>query len=136
MGGEPVIVLDTHVLLWWLSDPKRLSAAARRRIASATGERKIAISSISILEIATLVRRERLRLAIEVDRWLAALRSLPELLIEPVTADIALAAGNFGLELPGDAADRIIAATAQALNATLISADDRLRAAAPTPAIW
>lgn len=136
MGRQPVIVLDTHVLVWWLSEPKQLSAAAKRRIARAAGEREVTVSAISIFEIATLVRRERLRLAIDVDRWLAALRALPELLIEPVSADIALAAGKLGPALPGDPADRIIAATAQALGATLVTADDRLRAAAPTPTVW
>src|SRR5262245_12693291 len=136
MGRQPVIVLDTHVLVWSLSEPKQLSSAAKRRIARATGEREAAVSTISLLTIATLVRRERLLLAIYIDRWLTALRALPELLVEPVTADIALAASKLGAALPGDPADRIIAATAQALGATLITADDRLRAAAPTPALW
>jgi len=131
-----VIVLDTHVLIWWLADPRKLSAAAARAIKRAAGAGEVAVSSISVFEISTLVRRGRLRLTTDLDRWMKAVRSLPELVIEPVSAEIALTAGSFDSSSPGDPADRIIAATARVLNARLLSADDKLRTAAAVEVVW
>lgn len=131
-----MIVLDTHALVWWAADPARLSARARRATKAGAAGKGLAVSAISLFEISTLVRRGRLKLGVDTDRWLAALRSLPELVIEPVSADIAWAAGALETALPGDPADRIIAATAQTLDAKLITADEKLRAAAGVDTIW
>ncbi|MGH8514435.1 MAG: PIN domain-containing protein, partial [Gammaproteobacteria bacterium] len=68
--------------------------------------------------------------------WLADLRLLPELRFEPVTADIAQAAGSFPDAMPGDPADRIIAATAVALRVKLVTADERLRRSSGVETIW
>jgi len=131
-----VIVLDTHVLVWWLAEPAKLSPVARRTIKAAAGNNEVAISTISVFEISTLTRRGRLQLGIDPDQWFAALHSLPELMIEPVSAEIAWIAGTFDPVLPEDPADRIITATASALGARLITADEKLRAAAPVETIW
>lgn len=131
-----MIVLDTHVLVWWLAAPEKLSARARRAIEGSAAKSEIAASAISIFEISTLLRRGRLELGIDPDQWLAAARSLPELTIEPVSAEIAWIAGTFDTALPGDPADRVIAATAHALGATLITADENLRSAAAIETIW
>lgn len=131
-----MIVLDTHALVWWVAEPAKLSARARRAAKAGAAGKGLGVSAISIFEIPTLVRRGRLELGIEPNRWLTALRSLPELVIEPVSADIAWAAGALEAALPGDPADRIIAATARALHAKLITADDRLRSASAVDTIW
>jgi PIN domain nuclease of toxin-antitoxin system len=131
-----VIVLDTHVLVWWLADSQKLSPAARRIIKDAAADSEVAISAISVFEISTLIRRGRLQLAIDPDQWFAALCTLPELAIEPVSAEIAWIAGTFDPALPGDPADRIITATAGSLGARLITADEKLRATAPVETIW
>ena len=129
-------VLDTHALVWWLSEPAKLSADARRVIQSAAEAGELVISAASILEMATLVRRGRLALSNSFDQWLADIRSLPELSVEPVTADIAARAGSFNGEMQGDPMDRIIAATALLLRTSLVSADTRLRALPWLQTIW
>lgn len=131
-----MIVLDTHALVWWLCKPAQLSAKARRAIRDATHEGSVIVSAISVFEIATLVRRGRLQFSMPVDTWLADLRLLPEVRIAPVTADVAQWAGSVGEELPGDPADRIIAATALALSASLVTADARLRAYTGLRTVW
>ena len=125
-----MIVLDTHALVWWVAEPEKLSTRARRAIKASAAESEVVISTISIFEISTLIRRGRLELGIDAGQWFAALRSLPELIIEPISAEIAWAAGAFGTTFPGDPADRIIAATAQALGAKLVTADHKLHRAA------
>lgn len=122
-----MILLDTHALVWWVSGSTQLSARARRTIGSALREGPLAASTVSILEIVTAVRRGRLALASPVGQWLSDLRRLPELHFEPVGFDIAGLAGSFGDDFPGDPADRLIAATAIAMNADLLTADRRLR---------
>jgi PIN domain nuclease of toxin-antitoxin system len=131
-----VIVLDTHALIWWLGEPEELSARARRSINSSAGDQGVVASAISFFEISTLVRRGRLELRIDTRRWFAATRSLPELRIEPVSAEISWLAGELGAAFPGDPVDRIIAATAQSLGAKLVTADTKLQDTGTIETIW
>ena len=131
-----MIVLDTHVLVWWVTGTAALSLRARREIRSALADGPLHASAISVLEIATAVRRRWLNFAIPVEHWLDELAVLPELRFEPVTPHIARVAGSFDDAAPGDPADRLIAATALALGAKLITADGRLRRFSRLQAIW
>lgn len=127
MGDRPLIVLDTHVLVWWVSGSRRLTAAARRAIARHVAEAPVAVSTISMFEIATAIRRGRLELALPAERWLADVRLLPNIAFEPVSVAIAQIAAQLSDDFPGDPADRIIVATTLALDAKLVTADERLR---------
>lgn len=131
-----MIVLDTHALVWWATGAPELSERAKRVIRSATRQGGLVASAISVFEIATAVRRERLKLGVSLDQWLSDLRALPELRLEPVTADIAYFAGTLEQSLPGDSADRIIVATACALQAKLVTADARLRRSRQVETVW
>jgi PIN domain nuclease of toxin-antitoxin system len=131
-----VIVLDTHALVWWASGAQGLSARARRAIQSAIRQTPVAVSVMSVFEIATAVRRGRLALAAPLEQWLADLRVLPELRFEPVSADIAHLAGTFEEAMLGDPADRLIVATAIKLQARLVTADDRLRQSKKVQTVW
>jgi PIN domain nuclease of toxin-antitoxin system len=131
-----VIVLDTHVLVWWVSGSGRLSVRAKRAIDQSLRRSPAIVSTISVLEIATAVRRDRLKLGSPLAPWLADLRALPELQFQPVTAEIAELAGGFDDATPGDPADRIIIATAMMLRAKLITADERLRKSPSILTVW
>lgn len=136
MGRQPLILLDTHALVWWVADPARLSSRAKRAIGRALREGGVAASAISLFEIATAIRRRRLVLEAPPERWLADLRLLPELHFEPVSAAIAELAGSFDDGFPGDPADRVIAATAMATGLQLVTADARLRRAPRLGTLW
>lgn len=103
---------------------------------AATARAPAAVSAISVLEIATAVRRGRLELATPLEIWLADLRLLPEIRLEPVSVEIARRAGMFDDAMPRDPADRIIAATAMVLHARLITADAGLRRVAEPRTLW
>lgn len=131
-----MIVLDTHVLVWWMTQAAGLSTAAKRAIGKHTSEGEIVASTISVLEIATAVRRGRLQFSVPVDQWLADMRSIPELRLEPVSVHIAALAGSVLDPAYGDPADRIIAATATVLGAALVTADEKLRSLRTPRTIW
>jgi len=131
-----VIVLDTHVLIWWIGGGRKLSARARREMKNAMPESPAEVSAISALEIATAVRRGRLDLGMPVEEWFADLNKLPEVRFRPVSAAMAQLAGSFDPSAPADPADRLIAATAIVLGATLITADDKLRGFPPVRTAW
>ena len=131
-----MIVLDTHVLVWWVSGSGRLSVRAKRTINQSLRRTPAIVSTISVLEIATAVRHGRLEFGSPLDQWLADLRTLPELQFQPVSVEIAALAGSFDEATPGDPADRIIVATALTLRAKLVTADERLRASPRVSAVW
>jgi PIN domain nuclease of toxin-antitoxin system len=131
-----VIVLDTHALVWWVSGSDRLSAPAKRAIARGVRGGQAVAATVSVLEIATAVRRGRLELDSPLGDWLADLCALPELRFEPLSVEIAQLAGSFDDAAPGDPADRIIIATARVLRARLVTADESLRKSAHVEAVW
>ena len=136
MGREPLILLDTHALVWWAADAGRLSARAKRAISSALRESSVNASAISLFEVATAIRRGRLVLDVPAEQWLSDLRKLPKLHFEPVSAGIAEVAGSFADPFPRDPADRIIAATAIVLGMKLVTADAQLRRAPRLQSVW
>ena len=131
-----MIVLDTHVLVWWVSGSGRLSVRAKRAIDQSLRRSPLIVSTISVLEIVTAVRRGRLELGSPLGLWLADLRALPELQFQPVSGEIAELAGSFDEATPGDLADRIIVATALTLRAKLVTADERLRDLPRALTVW
>lgn len=136
MGDEPLILLDTHALVWWVSGSSSLSRRARGTIERALETSACAVSAITFLEVATVARRGRLDLGVPLADWVADVGMISGLRVEPVTTAIAQAAGSLGDAFPGDPIDRVIASTAISLQARLVTADRRLRAAPRLRTLW
>ena len=131
-----MIVIDTHVLVWWLTRAAGLSRKAERTLTAHSDPGQIAVSAISLLEIATAVRRGRLHLSMPLDQWLADMHSLPEIKVEAVSAEIAVLAGGLAEPMHGDPADRLIVATTSTLDVPLVTGDKKLRAYRGIKTIW
>lgn len=132
-----MIALDTHALVWWVAQPNRIPAKARRMIQDAIkGSESIAVSSISVWEIAMLVERGRLVLTMNPDSWIAGVQSVPYLAFHPVDNTIALRSVRLEAFPHRDPADRMITATALGLGATLVTGDARLRGYRPLSTVW
>ena len=122
-----MIVLDTHALIWWVNDPAALSEPSRAAIDAALSSRAVQVSCISSWEIALLVERGRLRLALDVREWLSRCEALPFLTFFLVSDAIAVESVRLPDFPHADPADRMIAATALSLGASLVTKDDKLR---------
>jgi PIN domain nuclease of toxin-antitoxin system len=131
-----VIVLDTHALLWWVNDPATLSKKALKAIDAAVKSRSVHVSCISSWEIALLVERGRLRLALDVRDWLCRCEALPFLTFVPVDSAIAVESVRLPDFPYADPADRIIAATALSLGAALVTKDAKLQNYPHVKTIW
>jgi PIN domain nuclease of toxin-antitoxin system len=131
-----LIVLDTHVLIWWVAQPELLSPSARARIDREMQEGGIHVSAISCWEIALLVRKRRLTLTLDVADWMAKTEALPFVQFVPIDNRIALRSNALPGDLHDDPADRLITATALALGATLITRDARLHAYPHVETLW
>jgi PIN domain nuclease of toxin-antitoxin system len=117
-----VIVLDTHVLVWFAEDNPRLGARATKLTDAALNRNEVAVSAISFWEIAMLAAKGRL--ALEVSPAAFHRRVLEQGVREVgVSGTIAIAAAHLE-KFHADPADRIVVATAISLGARLLTADD------------
>jgi PIN domain nuclease of toxin-antitoxin system len=114
------LLLDTHIWLWTLSDPKRLGRRVAQQLKDEANE--LWLSPISTYEALTLHRKKRFEIDGNLTEWLA--RATAGTREAPLTHEIALVARQ--LPLHQDPADRILAATAEVLDLTLVTADERL----------
>jgi PIN domain nuclease of toxin-antitoxin system len=123
VGCNEVIVLDTHAAIWLTTD-RGLGRQSQRIADKALSEDRLAISTISFWELAMLTAKGRLRSLKSASQRRAELIATGVREI-PLTGDIAILAAELE-NLNDDPADRIIAATAIAHDATLMTADERL----------
>jgi len=122
MAAESVVA-DTHSLLWWIGGSDRLSGSAGEALESAAA---IFVSSISFWEIGMLQAKGRIALDRPIARWVNDIVASGEVIDAPVTAPIGATASAL-VDLPGDPADRLIAATALSFGVPIVTKDERLR---------
>ena len=121
-------LLDTHLLVWWYEDSPRLPPRHRRLLERAESEGgRVAVSAISLWEIAKLVEIGRLRLTLSIDECLADVEGNPGIAVLPITGRVAVESTRLGERFPRDPADQVIAATARCHALTLLTVDDRIR---------
>jgi PIN domain nuclease of toxin-antitoxin system len=124
----PGLLLDTHTLLWWRTDPSQLPKPAEQWLADieAHGE-PAGISAITLWELAKMVAGGCLEIERPLDVWLEELENHPLICVYPLTARIAAESVRLGQDFPNDRADQIIVATALCHGLRLITADQRIR---------
>jgi len=139
-----VILLDTHVLIWWANgDRLRLSATALAAIDAAIesagqpgGTPGLLVSAISCWEVAMLANRGRLALSRDVERWLALLASHPAVRLLALDVAVAVAATRLPEPFHADPADRFLVAQARELGIPLLSADTKIRSYGHVHSLW
>ncbi len=120
-----MIILDTHIWIWWVGEHSDLTEEFRDLIYSRQSQ-GIGISSISCWEIALLHSKQRLNLSVPVLQWIETSLSLPNILLIPLSPRIAVESNNLPEEFHKDPADRIIVATARVYDCPLITRDSKI----------
>ena len=120
------LLLDTHVLVRWLSESKRLTRDQARALRDAVRQgEQVAISAITLLEIAVLFGEGRTRGGNEAEEILREIDSSPAFQILPLTVEVAGEVAALGPALR-DPADRAIVATARVHKLRLLTSDQRI----------
>ena len=114
------LLLDTHIWLWSLSEPRRIGRRVLVQLKDQDNE--LWLSPMSTYEALTLFYKGRFEIEEDLSEWLA--RASAGTREAPLTHEIALVARQ--LQMHQDPADRILAATAEVLDLTLVTADQRL----------
>jgi len=135
MGQSGVILLDTHVVLWLTSDPAQLSPKARKAIEQARkNAESLAISDITLLELATLARMGRIRLTISLESLLREIEA--RFAVLPISSRACARTLQLPAGYPKDPADRLIGATALVEGLSLVTADREIRLSKALATIW
>jgi PIN domain nuclease of toxin-antitoxin system len=119
-----MILLDTHILIWWIDNSPRLTQR-HRQIIHEQQDDGLGISIYSCWEIAKLVEYGKLELKFPIEDWLEIALSHPDLQLIDLTIPIIIKS----TQLPGfhkDPADQIIVATSMILGIPLLTADEKI----------
>jgi PIN domain nuclease of toxin-antitoxin system len=131
-----MIVLDTHTLLWWV-EGKGLSKPARAAIdREVEDEGEIVVSAMTAWEVMLLIKKGRLRLAMDVGGWFDKVTRIAGVRFMPIDRRIALASADLPGDFHSDPADRMIVATARSLSAPLVTKDRLIRKYEHVKTIW
>lgn len=120
-------VCDTHVLVWWTSDPSRLTPALRKALRSVEAESPLHVPDICLWEIATLVSLGRLRPRIPLREWLERATAPPLVRVVPIGPAVAAEVAALPATFHRDPGDRVIVSTARVLRMPLLTLDARIR---------
>ena len=122
-----MIVLDTHIWVWWVHDAPDLSDEYRTLLEQSESA-GLGVSAISCWEVAKLVERGRLVLPCPVDTWLDQALAYPGVQLLPLTPQIAVDSTQLPQPFHRDPADQIIVATARIYHCPLVTVDTKIRA--------
>jgi len=120
-----MIVLDTHVWVWWVHGDERLTGTQVETI-KANEMDIIGVSAISCWEIAKLVEHGRLELPYALVEWFEQALSYPGIRLLELTPEIAIESTQLPGEFHRDPADQIIVATARVHGCPLVTSDSKI----------
>lgn len=130
-----MILVDTHVVVWLAFDQEQVSKKARIAINEARRSAEgLAISDITLLELATLASKGRIRLDISIESFLQEVES--RFVVLPMSGRVCARAMGLPPNFPKDPADRVIGATALVEGLSLLTADHEIRRSRTVQTIW
>ena len=132
-----MLILDTHVLVWWVNGSDSLSKVAEKAIKKTLAQgSEIIVSSITAWEVSMLINSGRLTLSMDVESWFAEISQIDGVRLSPVDNEIAIRSTVLPGSFHKDPADRMIVATARKLAVPLVTADEKIRNYEHVKTIW
>ena len=132
-----MVVLDTHALIWWVNGDQQLSRPAAARIErELSTEAGLLVSAISAWEVAMLINKGRLALAMDIQDWLAEIALIPAVQFVPIGPNLAVKSTLLPGSFHSDPADRMIVALAREQSVPLITADKKIQAYDHVKTLW
>lgn len=122
-----MIVLDTHIWVWWVHDSSRLTSHQNQWLQQHESQ-GLGVSAISCWEVAKLVEYKRLTPSYPVGDWLKQALAYPGIKLLELTPEIAVESARLPGAFHRDPADQIIVATARVYNCPLLTSDTRILA--------
>jgi PIN domain nuclease of toxin-antitoxin system len=129
-----VTVVDTHVVIWLAEAPELLSAAATKAIKSERQSGLVAISEMTLLELARVISGGKVGVRTSLSAFLGQVERTFTIL--PVTGAIAELTMAFSPDYPRDPVDRVIGATALAHSCKLVTKDELIRRSGEVDCVW
>lgn len=121
-----MIILDTHIWIWWIDDNQKLTQQHRQWIQQYQSQ-GLGVSLISCWELAKLVEKNKLNLSIGVDEWINTSLTYPGVQLLNLTIPIIVESTRL-TGFHGDPADQLIVATARIYGCPLLTADAKILA--------
>ena len=119
------VLIDTHIWIWWMNGDSRLSKSALRSLDDA--EQRPLLSVISLWEVSLLVQKGLVDLGRTPGAWLNRAAAPETVSLAQITATVAHELFSLPPDFHGDPADRILIATARALDIPLLTHDKAIR---------
>lgn len=120
-----MIVLDTHIWIWWIYNDRRLPERHRQTLQK-TEDDGLGVSVISCWEVAKLVENHRLELHCPLDAWMETALNYPGIRLLDLTPRIGIESTRLPGNFHRDPADQIIVATARIHNSGLLTVDEKI----------
>ena len=120
-----MILLDTHIWVWYVDESDRLTERHREVIATHVDD-GLALSILSCWEVAKLVEYDRLDLDMPVKEWIEQALAFPGIRLIELTPQIAVASTQLPRPFHRDPADQIIVATARTYDVEILTVDRKI----------
>ena len=125
LHNDSVIVLDTHILIWYLEGIK-LDERQIQIIEDARKQNNLYICAISIWEIGMLANKGKIAFSINVKEWINRMLAIPGLRTIDLSSDILLESTNLPNYAYKDPVNRLIIASTRSINAYLMTMDEKI----------
>ncbi|MCC5618592.1 type II toxin-antitoxin system VapC family toxin [Nostoc sp. CHAB 5836] len=119
-----MIILDTHILVWWVDDNSRLTTKYREYIEEYQSQ-GLGISIVSCWEVAKLVEKKRLVFSCSVNEWLETALAYPGVQLLNLTLPIVVDSTQLS-GFHSDPFDQIIVATARNYGCPMLTVDAKI----------
>jgi len=123
-GGFEVILLDTHIWIWWVNDSDKLTQRQKQFLE--TSQTGVAISMISCWEVTKLIENERLQLTYPIETGLSLAIGEYGISLLELTLPIILDSTRLPQPFHRDPADQLIVATARVHDIPLVTANQKI----------